>query len=154
MACRQYPGLHNPRKNSDEKNDTMKAQGFYHSAAWRRVRRMALQRDHFLCQDCLKHGRFKKATEVHHVLELEEHPELALELSNLRSLCWDCHEQTKDHRRGARNLPAGVRIIRIADDGDAGDAARRGIGQRRDAGEVSGAERERIEGGETPPVGR
>lgn len=102
-----------PRQDAPEKESTLKARGFYQSRAWRRIRQMALARDHYLCQECLKRKRIKTATEVHHMQPLEDFPELALELSNLQSLCWDCHEQTK-HRPHAA-LPAGVKIIKITD---------------------------------------
>lgn len=97
------------------KKETLKKQGFYQKAAWRRLRRQALERDHYLCQECLRHRRFTKATEVHHKKPVEKYPELALELDNLESLCWTCHEQTKV-RTGApeaRSAPNGVRVIKI-----------------------------------------
>jgi len=92
---------------------TLKERGFYQSRPWRAVRLLALQRDHYLCQECLKRKRFKTATEVHHIRPLEEFPELGLELSNLQSLCWDCHEATK-HRQSVVH-PSGVRIIKVSD---------------------------------------
>lgn len=106
-------GVYMPHVNAPEKKDTLKKRGFYQSAAWRRARQMALQRDHYLCQSCLKKQRIKTATEVHHIRPLEDYPELALELSNLQSLCWDCHEATK--RRSQPSLPNGVKIIKITD---------------------------------------
>ena len=63
-------------------------------------------RDHYECQDCRKRlqkaaekgqqlsGRDRKigrAEEVHHIKELKEHPELALDDDNLVSLCTQCH---------------------------------------------------------------
>lgn len=114
MGCRR-PGYHLASRETAEKKDTMKSQGFYHTSAWRRIRVQALQRDHYLCQACLKNNRFTKATEVHHIKELEDHPELALDLDNLQSLCWDCHEKTKDHRRCSVEIPKGVKVIKITD---------------------------------------
>ena len=105
-----HPGFHKTGQKKGPEKTTLKERGFYQSKAWRRVRLLALQRDHYLCQECLRKKRLTKATEVHHLLPLEEHPELALELSNLESLCWDCHEATKRRRREDR-LP--VRIIRM-----------------------------------------
>ena len=67
---------------------------------------MILDRDHHECQDCRKRlreagkegklltGRDRKiwpAEEVHHIKELKEHPELALDDDNLVSLCTGCH---------------------------------------------------------------
>ena len=90
---------------------TLKEQGFYHSPAWRKVRLAALRRDGYLCQHCLRQGRATPATEVHHVKELEDYPELALDVNNLLSLCWDCHEKTKV-RGAARKVPSGVRVLK------------------------------------------
>lgn len=115
MATEKRPGYHPALAAAPEKKDSLKKQGFYHTSAWRRIRLMALQRDHYLCQACLKNHVFTKATEVHHIQPLEDFPSLALELSNLQSLCWDCHEQTKTHGRRSPSVPSGVKIIKITD---------------------------------------
>lgn len=109
-------GYHPAIKDEPGKSD-LKAQGFYHSSEWRRLRRQALERDHYLCQACLRKHKIKRATEVHHIKSVRACPDLRLTLSNLESLCWDCHEQTKQH--GAKpELPTGVRIIKIKDGTD------------------------------------
>lgn len=108
-------GYHGPDKGSAKKGDTLKKRGFYQGRAWRGARLLALQRDHYLCQACLKKGRITKATEVHHLRPLEEYPELGLELTNLQSLCWQCHEETKV--RGSTTSYA-ARIIKITDGSD------------------------------------
>lgn len=79
---------------------------FYNSKNWKIKRVDILKRDHFECQDCVKrlkeaaangtqlHGedrRIRQATEVHHIKELKEYPELGLEDDNLISLCTKCH---------------------------------------------------------------
>lgn len=72
---------------------------FYHSKAWKRVRRLALERDQGMCQDCM--DRFRagygikphRADMVHHIIPREERPDLALNLANLRSLCNECHNK-------------------------------------------------------------
>jgi len=90
----------------------LKSQRFYKTVAWRHVRRLALQRDHYLCQMCLSNKRIRRARDVHHVQPLELRPDLALELSNLMSLCRYCHERTKQRGKASR-VPEGVRIIKI-----------------------------------------
>ena len=74
---------------------------FYNCAAWLRVRTRALIRDHYECVWCKAQGLVttsKNATlEIDHIKELEYHPELALTLSNLRTLCHECHN--KRHNR-------------------------------------------------------
>jgi len=92
---------------------SLKEQGFYGRAAWKKLRVMALNRDHWLCRECLRQGRLVQAQEVHHLKPLEEFPELGLCLENLESLCHDCHEATKtrEKKKEAPSVP-GVRIIR------------------------------------------
>lgn len=102
-----------PESKGDVGAGTLKDQGFYKKAVWRKLRLQALERDHYLCQECLRRRRFTKATEVHHIKPLEDYPELGLSLSNLVSLCWPCHEQTKARGKSGPAAPAGVRIIKI-----------------------------------------
>lgn len=104
---------------------TLKEQGFYGKGAWKRARLQALTRDHWLCQECLRHRRFRNAVEVHHIKPLEQFPELGLELDNLESLCRECHEATKDRTEHRKNPPPrlilkggqhtyeGIRVIKI-----------------------------------------
>lgn len=79
---------------------------FYNSKDWKRKRIQILDRDRHECQDCrerLKKAaeegghlygedcKIRRAQEVHHIKELREHPELALDEDNLVSLCTQCH---------------------------------------------------------------
>jgi 5-methylcytosine-specific restriction enzyme A len=73
---------------------------FYKSKEWASVRAEALARDNFECQSCKENGRVKtknaqsnkhKQLDVDHVLEIEERPDLALDLDNLKTLCIKCH---------------------------------------------------------------
>lgn len=85
-----------------EKMTDKEAKSFYNSSAWKTKRILILNRDHWECQDCvsrIKSGkelrgndrRINRAVDVHHIKELKEHPELALEDDNLISLCVPCH---------------------------------------------------------------
>jgi len=94
------------KKNSEP---TLKEQGFYHWPVWRRARKKALQRDHYLCQLRISPHCTRMATEVHHIKPLEEYPELALDIDNLTCACWNCHELTKNKK--GKVLPP-VRIIK------------------------------------------
>lgn len=75
---------------------------FYTSAAWRGVngiRKQALKRDNFECQMCKREGKLTLDSakiegerkdiklNVHHIKEIETHPQLALKLDNLETLC-------------------------------------------------------------------
>lgn len=79
---------------------------FYTSRPWRRVRGLAFERDHYECQECRRNGRLTllvkpmqqaRPGEVqgigHHKKPLRLHPELALDVSNIESLCWACHNK-------------------------------------------------------------
>lgn len=74
---------------------------FYGSAEWRAFRESILERDNYECQWCKEQGqvtsRFDSILEVDHIEELKDRPDLALEPSNLRTLCKDCHN--KRHKR-------------------------------------------------------
>lgn len=70
---------------------------FYHSKDWERARELALQRDDYLCQHCLKAGIATPATMVHHIIELTpssiSDPNIATDTRNLVSLCDLCHKK-------------------------------------------------------------
>ena len=75
---------------------------FYGTKRWQRCRDVAIKRDAYLCQDCLKAGKITPAEEVHHIIELTpenaQDPAVSLNLDNLVSLCRKCHRA----RHGAR----------------------------------------------------
>ncbi len=60
-----------------------------------------------LCEDCLAHGRFVSATEVHHVYPVDdatnrsEREKRMFDFHNLRSLCHACH--IKEHQMLGRS---------------------------------------------------
>lgn len=74
---------------------------FLSSGAWKSMRSRILRRDKYLCQNCLRYGKHKQATTVHHIMHYDEHPELALTPSNLISLCGICHNKQHPEKGGA-----------------------------------------------------
>lgn len=105
-------------------DSTEERKGFYHTGAWQRVRLLALQRDGYLCQDCLEKmergetDRVNRADTVHHIIPLEARPDLGLCLSNLRSICRDCHAQEHpekggNNRREGETAVHQMRIVRV-----------------------------------------
>lgn len=80
---------------------------FYHTAAWKRARQAALLRDRGMCCECMDRIRSgigvkpNRATMVHHVIPITERPDLALDLNNLRSLCWECHNREHPEKGGS-----------------------------------------------------
>lgn len=80
---------------------------FYHTTKWRDKRAAILRRDHKACRLCRENGRYTPATTVHHLKHLRDYPELALEDSNLISLCGECHELVhpeKHQSKGFKNV--------------------------------------------------
>lgn len=75
----------------DRKNRDAKSAAFYKSKQWQKARALSIAAHYGLCQDCLAQGTVKTADMVHHVKPLREFPELALDQSNLRPLCNQCH---------------------------------------------------------------
>lgn len=83
------------RKERDQYYDVhvrdQKAKAFYKSRAWQAVRRRALIRDYYLCQDCLTENRLTQADTVHHRVEIGKDWSKRLNMDNLVSLCAACH---------------------------------------------------------------
>lgn len=84
---------------------------FYDSREWKQIREERKRLDNYECQECKRNGlvsidtneyserakRKKIQLVVHHLKELEDFPELALEIENLKTLCVACHN--KEHGR-------------------------------------------------------
>ncbi|MDX1700347.1 MAG: HNH endonuclease, partial [Melioribacteraceae bacterium] len=96
---------------SEYKSEAQKKK-FYKLAAWSGVngiRNQALKRDNYECQLCKAEGKVhidsikvdgeRKSIKlnVHHIKEIETHPELALELDNLQTVCLIHHN--REHKR-------------------------------------------------------
>jgi 5-methylcytosine-specific restriction protein A len=80
-------------RDYDRRRRDLEAVRFYRSKAWRalRAQKAAL---HAHCQDCLEQRDvLVPLSHVHHVVPIKERPDLALTLSNLRSLCIPCHNR-------------------------------------------------------------
>lgn len=86
----------------DRYRGTAASRGY--DAAWKRVRLLALKRDRWLCQMCLKVGRVSPATDVDHIIPITEAPHLRLDLDNLQSLDRQCHRiKTEEDLKRVRN---------------------------------------------------
>lgn len=91
---------------------------FYDSKDWKQLREVVKRRDNHECQECRRQGRVSIDTNeysesakrkkimlvVHHIKELEHHPDLALEIDNLETICVDCHN-TEHERSFERKEP-------------------------------------------------
>jgi 5-methylcytosine-specific restriction enzyme A len=91
---------------------------FYKSSQWNGVngvRKQVLMRDNYECVMCKREGKVhldsvkvkseRKSIElnVHHIKELEHHPELALELDNLQTVCLRHHNKEHNRFQGSLN---------------------------------------------------
>ena len=116
VSEKEAQSLYEFLKNRGRSKKTLKENGFYHWPSWRKARTLALQRDRYVCQLRLSKKCTRIATEVHHIKDTDDYPELALDLDNLTSCCWWCHEETKTRKHQA--LPVGVRVIKMTDGSD------------------------------------
>jgi len=73
---------------------------FYRSKAWLGVRAQALKRDGYRCVICGADVRGKGQSRVDHIEPRRLRPDLALALSNLRTLCPTCDNQGHREKRG------------------------------------------------------
>lgn len=91
---------------------------FYGTQAWRRLRQAVLERDHYWCQVC----RRRWANTVHHIIPIEERPDLALDMDNCQGICQICHNQQHPEKGGSEGVawqaPSCIRIIDIKKEGE------------------------------------
>ncbi|MGC2853944.1 HNH endonuclease [Novispirillum sp. DQ9] len=83
---------------------TKRADPFYLSPAWRKLRAQAIKRDGHRCVVCGKDVSGKGAARVDHIKTRRERPDLALDLSNLRTLC-SAHDNQGHREKGAGGGP-------------------------------------------------
>lgn len=86
---------------------------FYKSRQWLELRNRVLEKHHNECQECLQRGKYTRAKVVHHVNEVKNRPDLALneyytdgngeQRENLKALCIECHN--KEHNRIGNEPP-------------------------------------------------
>lgn len=67
--------------------------GIYNTPEWKSKRIVILKRDGYKCRECKRFGKVIEADTVHHILPVEERPDLRLTNSNLLSLCEEHHEK-------------------------------------------------------------
>ena len=73
---------------------------FHKSKKWKEKRKAILRRDEYLCRECRRYGRTRLATTVHHIIPIDQRPDLALASKNLISLCTECHNKMHDRDSG------------------------------------------------------
>ncbi|MGE6343768.1 HNH endonuclease [Bacillus mycoides] len=100
----------------DKHKRDQEAKRFYNSIAWKNCRQLALKRDHYLCQECLKQNIITQADMVHHIEHFKDKPDKALVLENLISLCNVCHNKEHPEKSGGvkkKEVSKKVNVIKI-----------------------------------------
>lgn len=82
------------------------ATGIYADKRWPSLRARVLRRDDYLCQQCLRYGKHRAATTVHHCFPAGRYPGYAWAAWNLVSLCSRCHDAMHD-RNSEQLTPLG-----------------------------------------------
>lgn len=72
---------------------------FYNSKRWRKLSKEAKKRDKNECQMCKDKGLYKAAKQVHHIEEVKDNPMRALDITNLTSLCIECHNTLHNRQK-------------------------------------------------------
>lgn len=84
---------------------------FYQSSAWAKARELALKRDNYLCVECLKAKRIRKADVVHHIIEVKDDFTKALTLDNLESLCHAHHNGIHKTGEKPKNISSKISVV-------------------------------------------
>lgn len=83
--CEKHKALHPEEIRS--------AAGRGYTAAWRKASKAFLRDVQPLCQQCLKEGRYTKATVVDHIVPHRGDPKLFWDKTNWQGLCKRCHDR-------------------------------------------------------------
>jgi 5-methylcytosine-specific restriction endonuclease McrA len=85
-------------------------QKFYLGKSWRVLRSEKLSNDP-LCEMHLQRNQIVPATEVHHIIDIDDKPTLenALNYDNLMSLCKACHSSITGRKRKPEWKPFNLR---------------------------------------------
>lgn len=80
------PGEDGWSKWQGGKSDTERGYGW----SWRKLRKQVLERDCYLCQECLRNGRTTEGNQVDHIKQKAQGG--TDDMENLQTLCKPCHE--------------------------------------------------------------
>ena len=74
-------------------NDRSERESFYHTKAWKSLRKQALERDNHQCQYCKFQAKVSPAKIVDHIVPTQFNENKMKDLSNLASSCQKCHDK-------------------------------------------------------------
>jgi 5-methylcytosine-specific restriction enzyme A len=90
-----------------------RANGFYDTPEWKALRLAILKRDHFRCVICGISVSRPGQAHCDHIQAISTHPHLALQPSNLRTLCVSCHNRSHRERGKGHGAPRDDRPMLI-----------------------------------------
>lgn len=85
IPTRKESSKHYDKHRRNKTNDV-----FYHSQEWRALSAYVMSKYNYQCVEC-----GKVATEVHHIVELNEDWSKRLDIDNLIPLCTSCHNKKR-----------------------------------------------------------
>lgn len=82
-------------------------QRVYATSEWKAFARKVSRRDRRVCARCQASPQGRKSVHIHHILPWAGYPALRMDLSNVVTLCRDCHDWIHSAENAAREfLPA------------------------------------------------
>ena len=84
----KYCDLHRPLHPEEVRSAASRG----YDRAWQKASRLFLQA-HPLCEECMKRGKYTRATVVDHIVPHRGDEELFWDRSNWRALCKRCHDR-------------------------------------------------------------
>jgi len=81
----------------------------YHTPEWRALRCKVLVRDRYQCVVCGRSVRGWRQSRVDHIKPVSTHPELAMVIGNLRTLCPTC-DNRRHIEKGGGKVPEPVDV--------------------------------------------
>ncbi|AMW98441.1 HNH endonuclease [Rummeliibacillus stabekisii] len=98
LTTGRYCEAHATQKTNDNRYydryaRDQQATKFYHSTAWKKVRKLVIMESHGLCVQCYEEGKIVLGRVVDHIIPLKEDWSKALDINNLQYLCQACHNR-------------------------------------------------------------
>jgi len=90
-TAQRYCAAHGGNSNwaSSQQFRTASHANRLNNSHWRKLRRVVLMRDDYLCQECRRSGRSRPGNEVDHIIPYANGGDDYME--NLQTLCRECH---------------------------------------------------------------
>lgn len=104
VHSRGFKCTNRPKNNRGKKEETYISR-FRSTRIWQKKREEIKKLDKYLCQSCLKNGRYVfQKLEVHHISPVKEKWNKRLVNENLITLCSSCHKMAENEEIKRREL--------------------------------------------------